>query len=239
MRIACLADIHGNIHALEPILEQMENTEYDAFVCCGDMIGFGAFPNEIVEFLRVEGFQALLGNCEQAVLVGKGMGGNREAAGIMRRSLEWTTNELSTENREYLGTLATRLELNGDAGVSVLACHGSPDSLTEGLYQETNEERFLQLAAKQDAEVVVFGHTHVGFERQVGSVRFVNCGGVGRSGDGDTRACYASIDAEMDAAGLHVEVTLRRVKYDVETAAKAIVRKGLPQELADSLREGR
>jgi len=240
MRIACLADIHGNIHALEPILEQVENTQYDALICCGDMVGYGAFPNEVVEFLRAEGFQMLMGNCEQALLLGgRGGNGGHGFASLEQRSLEWTSRELTPENREYVASVPTRVELNGDCGVNVLACHGSPESLTEGLYEGTRVERFRELAAKHTAAIVACGHTHVGFQKEVESVTFVNCGSVGRSADRDIRACYASIEAERDANGLHVEVMLRRVKYDVETAAKAIVRKGLPQEFADYLKEGR
>jgi len=240
MKIACLADVHGNIHALEPILEQMENVKYDLMICCGDMIGLGPFPNEVVEFLRIEGFQMLLGNCEQSLLLGGlEIGTNPRPDDTWRRSLQWTANELSSENRAFLRKVPTRLEVNGDGPISLLACHASPDSLTEGLYEATREERFIQLAAKQEAGLVAFGHTHVGFQKVVAGVRFVNCGSVGRSADGDTRACYASIETEKNGGEMHAEVVLRRVKYDVETAAKAVVRRGLPRELADSLREGR
>jgi len=240
MKIACLADIHGNIHALEPILEQIENTNYDVLICCGDMVGYGAFPNEVVEFLRAERFQMLMGNCEQALLLrGHSPNGPGELGSLEQRSLGWTLRELTPENREFVSKVPTRIELNGDCGVNVLACHGSPESLTEGLYEDTRVERFRELAAKQKAEVVACGHTHVGFQKEVEAVTFVNCGSVGRSGDGDPRACYASIEVDRDANGLHVEVLLRRVKYDFETAAKAIVRKGLPQQFADCLKEGR
>jgi diadenosine tetraphosphatase ApaH/serine/threonine PP2A family protein phosphatase len=123
--------------------------------------------------------------------------------------------------------------------MSILACHGSPESLTEGLYEDTREGRFLELAEKHKAEIVICGHTHVGFQKEIGGVMFVNCGSVGKSGDGDPRASYACIEAERDATGLHMEVTLRRVKYDVETAAKVMVRRGIPHEVADRLREGK
>jgi len=240
LRIAIFSDVHGNIHSLEPTLEQIEAGDYDRVVCCGDLVGYGAFPNEVVEFIEAAEIQTIMGNYDEGVAYDKGDCGcvykdkGLERAG--RLGYLWTTREVTPENKAILRGLPRRLEIAPRKGPKILIVHGSPRAINEYLFENRPESVFRHVSEQVDADILVFGHTHIPFDKTVGKVRFINCGSVGMPKDGDPRACYVSIEIDSGNSASEVGVTFKRVKYDVESAARAIERKGLPPEFADMLR---
>jgi hypothetical protein len=110
--------------------------------------------------------------------------------------------------------------------------HASPADPDEHLGPETSEERLAELGRIADADIVLVGHSHKPFVREVGGVLFANPGSVGRPGDHDPRASYAILDTK------DFTVTVHRIDYDVEGAVKALLEKGLPEKLGDVLRQG-
>jgi diadenosine tetraphosphatase ApaH/serine/threonine PP2A family protein phosphatase len=131
--------------------------------------------------------------------------------------------------------------------------HGSPRKINEYVYEDRPEATFERLAESAGADVLLFGHTHLPYLRRVGTTLFVNAGSVGRPRDGDPRAGYvllrlppagvvpsspaASRRDEFQGDG-RLQVEFRRVVYDVDAAARAVVRAGLPSAFADHLRAG-
>ena len=113
--------------------------------------------------------------------------------------------------------------------------HGSPRRINEYLLTDRDPRTFERLAAAEDADVLVFGHTHAPWHREYGGVHFVNVGSVGRPKDGDPRAAYTLLRLEP---GL-VEAETVRVAYDAEETARAALAVGLPADLAESFRTGR
>jgi predicted phosphodiesterase len=109
--------------------------------------------------------------------------------------------------------------------------HGSPRKVTEYLFEEKPARLYERLAAAEDADVLVFGHTHKPWVREHGGVVFVNCGSVGKPKDADPRAAFAV----LDAGGGGVRVTIERVGYDAPAVARELAAAGLPDEYADTL----
>lgn len=100
-----------------------------------------------------------------------------------------------------------------------LLVHGSPRRINEYLFEDKPDPTFARIAAGADADVIVCGHTHKPYTKQVGETLFINVGSAGKPKDGDPRACWALIETSRDG----VSVEFRRVEYDVESVAQAIV----------------
>ena len=233
MRLAIFSDIHGNLQALDAVLADIQAQRPDAVYCLGDLVGYGANPNEVIERVRGGGHPTVMGNYDD------GVGYDRDECGCAyredaerergRRSLEWTKAQVRPDLKEYLRTLAPQLRVNAD-GSRVLLVHGSPRKMNEYLFEDRPLSSFERLAASSGAEIIAFGHTHKPYVKNVGGVTFLNVGSVGKPKDGDRRACYALIDDGTPS--------LRRVEYDVAAAAAAIRATDLPHEYAADIETG-
>jgi putative phosphoesterase len=233
MRIAIFSDIHGNIHALDAVLSDIDAQHPDRVYCLGDLVGYGAFPNEVIARIRQRQIPTIVGNYDD------GVGFDRDDCGcaykedvdrqLGQQSLEWTKARTTAENKAFLRTLPPEIRLEADRK-RLLLVHGSPRKMNEYLFEDRPLSSFERIAQSSSADVIVFGHTHVPYTKNVGSVLFVNVGSVGKPKDGDARACYAIVDFALAAP-----VTFRRVSYDVAAAAGAIRGTDLPHKFARDL----
>ena len=132
------------------------------------------------------------------------------------KNLPWSTLEkqLTKSYETYLRALPFKLELE-IAHKKLLMVHGTPDSVDEHLYNDTPEERFQEMAKNSGEDIIVFGHSHEQFTKEIGETLFINPGSVGRPGDANPQAAYAAITANP------FSVELIRINYDVEAAAEA------------------
>lgn len=236
MRFAIYSDIHGNRHALDAVLADIAKGEFDAVYCLGDLVGYGAFPNEVTERVRMNGTPTIIGNYDD------GVGFERDECGcayrdpldqeLGERSFAWTKTQTTAENKAYLRTLLKELRFEAD-GKRVLLVHGSPRKLNEYLFEDRPISSFQRLAASSNADVIVFGHTHKPYVKTVDSVMFLNAGSVGKPKDGDWRACYAVLDTASEPIAV-----FRRVEYDVKAAAAAVRATELPEEFAFDIETG-
>jgi putative phosphoesterase len=230
MRIAIFSDIHGNVQALDAVLADIAAQEPDAVYCLGDLVGYGANPNEVTERIRREGFPTIIGNYDD------GVGFDRDECGCAyredaerargQRSLEWTKARVTAENKAFLRTLKPEIRVDAN-GRRLLLVHGSPRKMNEYLFEDRPLSSFQRLAASSNADVIVFGHTHKPYVKEVDGVWFVNAGSVGKPKDGDRRACYLVLDPSHASPA-----AFRRVEYDVASAAAAIRATDLPHEFA-------
>jgi putative phosphoesterase len=233
MRIAIISDIHGNRPALDAVLAAVTEQRPDALYCLGDLVGYGASPNEVSECIRAAGMPTIMGNYDD------GVGFDRDECGcayrdpidkeLGDRSLAWTKAHTTEENKAFLRTLLPELRFETD-GKRVLLVHGSPRRMNEYLFEDRPVSSFQRLAASSNADVIVFGHTHKPYEKTVDGVLFVNAGSVGKPKDLDWRACWVMLDAATP--------TLHRVSYDVAQAAAAIRSTELPHEFAADIETG-
>jgi putative phosphoesterase len=235
-RIAVLSDIHGNLPALEAVLADLASQRVDATFCLGDLVGYGAFPNEVVATIRERDIPTVMGNYDD------GVGFERDECGCAYRepdekargdrSLAWTKAHTTSDNKATLRTFVPEIRLDVE-GQRLLLVHGSPRKMNEYLFEDRPLSSFQRLAAGSNADVIVFGHTHKPYVKHVDGVWFVNAGSIGKPKDGDWRACYAILTPGTDAPA-----EFRRVSYDVARAAKAIRASELPHEFAADIERG-
>lgn len=251
MRLGLFADVHANAGALDAVLGRFARERVDRLVCLGDLVGYNAEPRRVIERLRESGAVLVAGNHDRDALRDLPMQGTSNAAAVAMR---WTAEALGPTEREFLAGLPNRYV---EPGLFV-AIHGSflNDVHTYGYVTSTMLKQNLDVVSNRpDLPQLAFcGHTHVpmfgaldsdgacnevrelatriSYEGDARAV-LVNPGSVGQPRDGDPRAACAVVDTAALTVAFH------RVEYDVGRAAEAVVRAGLPADLARRLKEGR
>ncbi len=236
MKIALLADAHGNLPALEAVLADADARGCEAFWYLGDFVGYGPFPEETVQVLRETCDACILGNYDRKVLTfpERRAESNRRKDPAKVGAFEFASERLSRPSRRFLGELPEKRRLQV-AGLRVLLVHGSPVSDSEHLDAATPLERLRELAEQAEVDLVCCGHSHVQFDRAVDGVRFLNPGAVGRPEGGDPRACYAVLCIEDGACTMEPV----RVAYDIARTISALQAHDLPPAFAEMFRQGR
>lgn len=245
MRYLIISDIHANLEALEAVMAAARES-YDRLLVLGDLVGYGADPNEVVDrIIALEPVIVIRGNHDKVACgIEEGDAFNR----VAQEAAQWTRRVLTPAHRDYLRELPMGPITVDDA---LEVCHGSPPDEDTYIFDELDALRALKTTR---AGVCFFGHTHFqiafaltqsGFETMLpgpngkdisldSAAKFlINPGAVGQPRDGDHRAAYAVFDSA------HQRVALRRVPYPIEVAAEKVIQAGLPPQLADRLLIGR
>jgi putative phosphoesterase len=236
MKIALIGDIHSNLPALEAVLDHAKKNHINEIWNIGDLLGYNAFPNEVIDLLKKKKVISIYGNFEKKVLKAKKQDRIISKNRLKQLTFQWTYEQLTPENRLYIKQLPKEIRYIL-FGKRILITHASPISKKEHLNLNTPDERLEFIAAHPDtqADIIIVGHSHDPFVRKVNNTLFINTGSVGRADDGDQRACYATMDITKDK----VEVIHYRIPYDVERAVKGITEYDLPREFANMLIAGR
>jgi putative phosphoesterase len=235
MKIALLGDVHANLPALEAVLADARQREVAAIWNVGDFVGYGPFPDQVVSRLQAVGALSIVGNYDLKVLKFPAKQKKWRKTKLPQKWLafQWAYEHLSEASRAYLRSLPQELRLEIE-GHSVLLTHGSPASNEETLTPDTPQERLRALLPRARAEVIVCGHSHQAFTRQVDAAWYINTGSVGRPDDGDPRAAYAVL--QLEPGNLQVEHI--RLVYAVNQATAALRAFGLPEAFAQMLIQG-
>ena len=242
MRIAVLSDIHANLPAFEAVLGAVEAAGVDETWCLGDVVGYGAEPDECADLARERCEICLVGNHDLAVLGSLDVNAFSEAAAA---AVAWTRGQVAARTTEWLRGLEPAGERE-----RIGLFHASPrDPVWEYVLSAEQADACLDT---QEQRIGLVGHSHVSlfFVRQeseeirgaqssddtlldLGTGEWlINPGSVGQPRDGDPRAAWLELDTDGATARFH------RVPYDVERAAAAIVAAGLPRRLAERLKVG-
>lgn len=232
MRIAIISDIHANLEALESVLADIDAVEADHIICLGDIVGYGSDPAACIALIRQRVRLCVLGNHDAAVFSVKERAHFNPNA---RLAVDWTASQLSTEDVGYLRSLPYRVSQD-----NMLFVHSGPRAPEQWDYVFSGMEARLQ--GRHFHERLCFiGHSHVPglYPIEAGSQEYrhgqrylINVGSVGQPRDGDWRGSYGLLDT---VAGTYEN---RRVEYDVATAARKIIDRGLPRRLAQRLAAG-
>jgi predicted phosphodiesterase len=237
---AVISDIHGNLEALEAVLRDVPE-EVEITYCLGDVIGYGANPNECCNIVRESGMPVISGNHDLAVT-------DLETDlnwfnPIAAAAVVWTREQLSEENAEFLRTRPRMMETS-----EALFVHGSVRDPDEYIINAVSAQENLRILKSEYPGIPIcyFGHTHVKtvapspngpviaahtLDLSANGPYLVNPGSVGQPRDGDTFASYVLAEGE--------QVSYRFVEYDIEKAQAKIRSAGLPGMLADRLAVGR
>ena len=244
MKYLIVSDIHANLEALEAVFDAAGT--YDHVLMLGDLVGYGANPDEVIERIRALPSATMIrGNHDK---VATGLESVESFNHLARYAIQWTAGKLTPQNREWLAALPA-----GPTPIDSLVeiCHGSPFDEDVYIFDDLDSRRAFNVMTRP---LCLFGHTHVpaafrfdGDMDAVGPPRgerfelrleddvsyLVNCGAVGQPRDGDARAAFGILDTESRT------LTVLRVRYDVGTAQAKIIAAGLPEVLAQRLAIGR
>jgi len=220
MAVAAVYDVHGNLPALEAVLEDIRLAKVDRILVGGDVLP-GPMPRETIECLLNLDLPAqfIHGNGDREVLArmrGIETGGVPEK---FRGVIDWTAQQLQPEHERLLASWPSTLQLDIEGLGTVLFCHATPRNDTEIFSRNTPEGRLLPVFAGVQADVVVCGHTHMQFDRKVGATRVLNAGSVGMP--------FGQPGADWLLLGPSVE--FRHTSYDLARAAARIRQTGYPQ----------
>jgi predicted phosphodiesterase len=240
MRIALFGDIHANLEALEAVLEDAATQEVTDYVCMGDIVGYNADPSACLELVRAMDCPTVKGNHDEDASGGHSLESMNPVAAT---ALEWTRQQLTTEQRQWLSRLRMVRQVSDFTVV-----HSTLDQPANWNYV-TNRFDAMSNFSYQFTQICFHGHTHVprvyvknDRVREVpaesvaiedGAKYFINAGSVGQPRDGDWRACYAIYDIERQL------IAFRRVEYDLAKTQAKILAADLPPMLAERIAEGR
>jgi predicted phosphodiesterase len=242
MSIAVLADIHGNVAALESALVDIARRTPDRLLVAGDLVMNGPRPSEVVQrVMQLDQAGALVvqGNTDIAVADGdyaSAFPWLDEVPAGHRAAAEWARDQLSDAELDYLRRLPAERRL-WSADELLLLCHGSPGSQTAGLPPDLDAATTVQRATRTDARTIACGHTHVADVRELGKKLIVNPGSCGFAFDGDPGAAWALITLGEDEP----TAELFRTAYDAQSVAEELSARGLPGDVyrAATVRTGR
>lgn len=245
MRYLILSDMHGNWDAFDAVLQQVAKESFDVRLVLGDLVGYGASPNEVVRAVReMQDVIVVRGNHDKVV---SGIDSGENFNHVALEAARWTAQQLDEDHLAYVRDLPQGPR---DVAEGLIICHGSP--LDEDAYVFSDYDAF-EIFANSTTPVTFFGHTHVpslfayggasGIEvrplRDQGSlvlrseVRYLlNPGSIGQPRDRDPRAAYMTYDGDTRT------VTWHRLPYAISQAQDRIRKAGLPDVLADRLAVG-
>lgn len=211
MRVAVLADIHGNLPALDAVLDEIDAAAVDAIVLNGD-IATGPMPAETLDRLAELGEKAIWvrGNADRELVAAYDGALNRDLAETARAPTEYCASRLESRHRDLLADLPLSIAIDITGLGPVRFCHATTRSDTEIVLVDSPIERYRDAFTDTDEPTVVLGHTHMPFDRLADRRRFVNPGSVGMP--------YGARAALWVLLG--PDVALRRTEYDADVAAE-------------------
>lgn len=245
MRALVVSDLHSNAGALRAVVKRVRRKKFDAVICLGDFVGYGAEPNPVLDTMRTwKGPKFYIrGNHDR---VASGVEDGSAFNHAARSAALWTRDHLSGPNRHFLG----KLPHGPIQSENVMMCHGAPHDEDEYVFHETHAGEIFR---GTQAQFVLYGHTHLPVVFSIdprGRVRgfsvrgdtivrleenhryLINPGSVGQPRDRNPAASFALLDSDR------LTVQFFRVDYDVEKTQTAILKAGLPPILAHRLSHG-
>ena len=220
MKTLILSDIHGNLPALQAVLNAEGN--YDVCFFLGDVVDYGPFPKECIKFLMDEMDVGVLGNHDNAIAHDVDCGCRGDFKQFSEETRAWHKTLLDESDWRFLRSLPplARTHIEGE---TLYLAHAAPQG---DLFQYLQEDEVDKAIEGIMVEFVLLGHTHVQFKKYVGRTLVVNPGSVGLARDGGN-ACYAVLrDGKLD---------LRRIEYDVERTIRALYKAPISQTSKDGL----
>jgi len=243
MLIGIIADLHANLEATRAVFDELDRIAPDKIVCLGDLAGYNANPNEVIDIVNERHIWSVMGN-HDAVACGleEPWFFNSKA----REAVEWHRKCLRRDNKQRLATALEQMPFDD----ACLAVHGSPGNRDDYIVDWLDAMRQFEFLNDTGVNICFFGHSHhasIFSERgnsppaepsnrytlHAGNRYLINPGSVGQPRDSDPRAAFGLFDTDTRSFEFH------RVEYDIDAAARKIVRAGLPVELARRLARGK
>jgi putative phosphoesterase len=220
MRVAAIYDVHGNLPALEAVLDEIRLAGVDQVVVGGDVFP-GPMPRECLTLLLQfdAPVQFLRGNGDRETLAQMRGRETETVPEQYREAMRWVAHQLEPEHEALLAAWPSTRRVSIPEFGDVLFCHATPRNDSEIFTRLTPEELLLPIFSALDVRLVICGHTHMQFDRMIGDVRVVNAGSVGMP-FGEPGAYWLLLGPDLE---------LRRTRYDLPAAAERVRRTKYPQ----------
>lgn len=243
MRYAVISDIHGNVEALEAVLDDIEKRSIDSIVCLGDIVGYYPDPERCVDLIKEKSALCVAGNHDYAAI---GKIDTENFTYYAFAAMEWTKQNISENAKKFLSTLPLTIEKD-----NMFFTHSSPSNPQDWAYVfPDSEDSVFEAFSSLVYHINFIGHTHwpsIMIQEKDRIILYsdhrvilsdennylINVGSVGQPRDFDCRSCYAVLDSETK------ELSLNRVSYDYTVTQKKITDNNLPLFLAERLKKGR
>ena len=234
MKIALIADIHGNLAAFEAVLAEIEREGPDQVVCLGDVAMSGPQPHEVLVRLRALGWPVVMGNSDAWLLDPQ----RSPDANARTQRIDdvgfWNAAQLDDDDRAFLASFQPTVAVDLGAAGNLLCFHGSPRSYDDIIFATTPDEEIDGMFAGHDGQVYAGGHTHTRLLRSIHGREIVNPGSVGLAYESlaDDNAhvlpwAEFAVLTTVDGA-IGINVAFRRVPYDQGATVRAMHERGMP-----------
>jgi putative phosphoesterase len=229
-KILLITDIHGNLPALQAVMQAVKEQEFEAILCNGDTI-YGASPNQCLQILKEKEAIMIAGNAETNVI--------RLASKLLppewyhADQFEFTrkiAKNLTRENLLYIMDFSAQVEVFDLLPGSIRMVHGSPDDQYEWLSPILNPKRYQEVMQNLQEDILICGHTHQQWHRTFQSKLCINAGSVGLPLDGEPKAQYTIVSYQDDLFD-SIKIEEYSIPYDIETAYQDFIKAGFsPQD---------
>lgn len=223
MRIAVIADIHGNQLALEAVLRDLKDQpRYDLLVIAGDLCLNGPRPREVLQIIRNLNCPVIQGNVDLEMVTG-----NLEKSAKKRADISWACEQVGQDGLDYLAQLPFSQRVVNPQGQDLLIVHANPRTQDDALLPNADDATLEHLLGGLDKQIgaLAFGHLHIAYTRRWRGLLLADVASCGAPRDEDLRAAYGILtwrDSRWEAE-------IRRVPYDVQAIVKQIKTSGMPR----------
>jgi putative phosphoesterase len=222
MRIAIISDIHGNITALDAVLQDLEQQPpVDQCIIAGDLCLNGPCPRESIERVQSLNCPVIQGNTDLEIAAQAPHKGEKK-----RTTVGWTREQIGSGGIDYLESLPFSHRISNPQGSDVLVVHANPLNLEDAIFPNASDSTLELLLGGLDSDISIlaFGHLHIAYTRRWRHLLLVDVGSCGLPRDEDHRAAYAILDWQDN----DWQAEIRRVPYDVQEVVKQLKTCGIP-----------
>lgn len=239
IQIAVFGDVHGNLPALEAVLNDIEERGIRQKFCLGDLVDFAPWGNEVIEKIRSLNIPCLMGNHDERIafdipVIPLSKHSEEETAARFL-AINHSKKYITEENKAFLSELPFHLKLNykiGEKHWNIQLVHSSLESNDTYLYESENDEIFQNMLSESQSDVIMMGHTHVSFKKYFNGKWAINSGSVGRSREENRLASYVILT--LDEEKITPEII--QLDYPLEKVAQEIEKSEIPNYYASFLR---
>lgn len=239
IQIAIFSDVHGNLPALEVVLNDIDKRGITQKFCLGDLVDFAPWGNEVIEKIKENNIPCILGNHDERIAFNLPViplsKHSKEETVARFAAIDHSKKYITNENKSYLAELPFHLKLNykvGNRHWNIQLVHSSLQSNDTYLYESENDQIFIELLNSSQSDMILMGHTHISFEKKIDEKWAINVGSVGRSKEENRLASYVVLTLNEE----EVIPEIIQLAYPVEDVAKEIEASEIPDYYASFLR---
>jgi len=239
IQIAVFGDVHGNLPALETVLNDIEERGIRQKFCLGDLVDFAPWGNEVIEKIRSLNIPCLMGNHDERIgfdvpVIPLSKHSEEETAARFL-AIDHSKKYITEENKTFLSELPFHLKLNykiGEKHWNIQLVHSSLESNDTYLYESENDEVFQNMLSESQSDVIMMGHTHMSFKKYFNGKWAINSGSVGRSREENRLASYVILTLDEEK----VTPEIIQLDYPLEKVAQEIEKSEIPNYYASFIR---